>query len=62
MTTFLSNREIYESVICGMLPQVGRSGFTQQMNVWAAEVIRRQKDFGREIAEGNTENLKEKNR
>ena len=36
MTTFLSNREIYESVICGIVPQVrdrlwiatGREGLT----------------------------------
>ena len=33
------------------------------MNVWAArEVSRRQNDFGRNIAEENTENLKEKNK
>ena len=24
MTTFLSNREIYTSVVCGIVPQVGK--------------------------------------
>ena len=33
------------------------------MNVWVAkEASRRQNDFGREVVEENTENLKEKNK